>query len=272
MIVFPNAKINIGLRIISKRDDGFHNIETVFFPVKVYDALEFIVSPLQVKDELATTGKTLDLHNQGDNLVLKALNKLREKKNFPFLQVHLHKAIPSGAGLGGGSSDASFILKAVNRFFSLGITDTELKALAATLGSDCPFFIDNTPSVAYGRGEILNHININPGTSYLVILNPGLHVSTKEAYLNCTPSMQPDSLAELIAMPVDRWRDSIKNDFEQFVFSRYPLIGQLKDELYELNAKFSLMSGSGSSVFGLFSSKPEIPENLRRYLIYEGKL
>lgn len=272
MIVFPNAKINIGLRIISKRDDGFHNIETIFYPVKIYDALEFIVSPVQESDELVTTGNNQGLGNPGDNLVIKALNKLREKRNFPFLQLHLHKAIPSGAGLGGGSSDASFILKAVNRYFSLDIPESELKSIAATIGSDCPFFIDNIPSIAQGRGEILNPVSIDLGSCYMILLNPGLHVSTKEAYENCKPAVQADSLAELVSSPVSGWRDNIKNDFEDYVFTKHPLIRQLKDELYNMNADFSLMSGSGSSVFGLFSSKPEVPEKLRRYLIYEGNL
>jgi 4-diphosphocytidyl-2-C-methyl-D-erythritol kinase len=272
MIVFPFAKINLGLRITEKRADGYHNIETVFYPVRLSDALEFIVPEKAIdKDLLVTTG--IDTGAPSDNnLVIKAVKKLRENRPIPFLKFHLHKAIPAGAGLGGGSSDAACLLKALNRFFTLEIPDNELRVIALGIGSDCPFFIEGTPSLACGRGEIIKPADEVLSGYYLVLLNPRLHVSTKEAYESCTPQKPSDSLDDLIKMPVSEWRHKIVNDFENFAFSKFPLIGDLKRELYEQGALFSLMSGSGSSVFGIFSEKPQLPRKIREFVIWEGKL
>jgi 4-diphosphocytidyl-2-C-methyl-D-erythritol kinase len=272
MIVFPVAKINLGLRITEKRTDGYHNIETVFYPVPFCDALEFIVPEEQNDRDLLFTSGIETGASIDNNLVIKAVKKLRESHYIPFLKFHLHKAIPTGAGLGGGSSDAACLLKSLNRFFSLKINDDELKNIALTIGSDCPFFIDGTPAIGTGRGEILKPAADALTGYYMVLLNPRLHVSTREAYESCKPQKPSDSLDELIKMPVVEWRYHIFNDFEEYAFSKFPLISDLKNELYEAGALFSLMSGSGSSVFGIFSEKPQLPEKIREYVIWEGSL
>lgn len=270
MVVFPNAKINIGLRIVARRTDGYHDIETVFLPVDLHDALEFVINPTDHKDDLMVTG--IDLaQDVNENLVIKAVAKLREIKPYPFLRIHLHKTIPAGAGLGGGSADAASLLKSVNRFFSLGIEEEQIKAVALEIGSDCPFFIDNLPSYATGRGEKLVRVNPPVSDLYIILLNPKVHVSTREAYAACKPALPETSLLELIQLPVAEWKNSIFNDFEEYAFSRHPVIAEMKRSLYESGALFSLMSGSGSTVFGLFGKKPAIPDHLREYVIYEGK-
>jgi len=272
MIIFPNAKINIGLRITGKRSDGYHDIETIFYPVMLSDALEFVVHDQHIaKDILAETGIKTGSEND-DNLVIKSLLKLRKKNLFPFLKIHLHKAIPVAAGLGGGSSDAAGLIKAVNKHFGLGIDNTGLKSISLELGSDCPFFIDGVPSFASGRGEILTPVKPVLSDYYLVLINPGLGINTGEAYKNCRPAVPATSLLQLIDRPVTEWKGMIINDFEDFVFSRHPVIGEIKEALYKSNALFSLMSGSGSSVYGIFSEKPELTDKLRKSVIWEGYL
>lgn len=272
MIVFPISKINLGLRITSKRPDGYHDIETIFYPAGLHDALEFIIPEEDPgKDILVTSG--IDTGAQGaDNLVLKALALLRENHPIPHIKIHLHKTIPVGAGLGGGSSDAACFLKSINRFFSFRLTDEELHASALRLGSDCPFFIEAKPAYATGRGEVMSPVNVNLEGLYLVLLNPGVKISTKEAYGNCKPNKPEESLQEVISRPVEEWKDSVVNDFEDYAISRYPLIGELKSGLYESGAVFSLMTGSGSTVFGLFKDKPALSADLKKYLIYSGKI
>jgi 4-diphosphocytidyl-2-C-methyl-D-erythritol kinase len=269
MIVFPNAKINIGLRITGKRSDGYHDIETIFYPVRLCDALEFVVPDEAIsKDILKVTG--IDTGSDTDNnLVIKALLRLRRDSSFPYLKIHLHKAIPVGAGLGGGSSDAACMLNVLNRHFSLNIEKSVLKALALELGSDCPFFIDGIPSLGSGRGEILAPVKTALSGYYLVILNPGVQINTGEAYSNCHQVVPSSSLKEYIERPVTEWKRLILNDFEDFAFKKYPVIGEIKDELYGSGAIFSLMSGSGSSVYGIFQKKPELAEKLRNFIIWE---
>ena len=273
MIVFPRAKINLGLRIIARRNDGYHDIETIFYPAGLCDALEFVPQARQSDgDTLAVTGIPVGV-GQGDNIVMKALGVLRARFSFPALRIHLHKAIPHGAGLGGGSSDAACFMKSVAKHFSLPVTLEELYGLSLVAGSDCPFFISGEPSYATGRGEILSPAGKFLAGYYLVLLNPGVGISTGEAYRNCTPSRHPDTLTALTRLPVDRWKDHIKNDFEAYAFSVHPVIGTLKEELYRAGALFSLMSGSGSSVYGIFSAKPgRLPGNVRSRLIWEGSL
>ena len=270
MIFFPNAKINIGLRITGKRPDGYHDIETIFYPVGLSDALEFVVSDQQInKDSLTVTGINTGTEPE-NNLVMKTVIKLRYKSLFPALKIHLHKVIPIGAGLGGGSSDAAYMLKVLNRHFGLNIDNSGLKALAMELGSDCPFFIDCIPSLATGRGEILTPVKPVLSGYYLVIINPGVGINTAEAYQNCLPGLPSTSLLKLSESPVNEWRDHILNDFEDFAFQKQPIIGDLKDELYKSNALFSLMSGSGSSVYGIFPEKPILPQKLKELVIWEG--
>jgi 4-diphosphocytidyl-2-C-methyl-D-erythritol kinase len=272
MITFPNAKINFGLRVTGKRIDGYHDIETIFYPVQFSDCLEFAVSDQKArKDILVVTGINPGT-DQDDNLVIKTIKKIRERNAFPFLKIHLHKVIPVGAGLGGGSSDAACLLKTINKYFSLCIPDNRLKSLALEIGSDCPFFIDCIPSYASGRGEVLTPVKTFLNGYYLVIMNPGVGINTSEAYQNCRVGPPSKSLLKLIDYPVIEWKEIIINDFEEFAFKKHPVIGKMKDELYRSDALFSLMSGSGSSVYGIFSEKPKLPMELRNYVIWEGKL
>jgi 4-diphosphocytidyl-2-C-methyl-D-erythritol kinase len=272
MIFFPGAKINIGLRITGKRPDGYHDIETIFYPVGLSDALEFVAAESSTeKDNLTVTG--IDTGGEpGSNLVMKAVLKLREERHFPYLNIHLHKAIPIGAGLGGGSSDAACMLKVLNRFFKLELDIIKLRAMALELGSDCPFFIDCVPALATGRGEIMTPVNPVLSGFYLVLVNPGVGVNTAEAYKNCHPSVPSSGLKDLTALPAKEWRELVINDFEDFAFKKHPVIRELKEELYRSGAVFSLMSGSGSSVFGIFNTKPKLSSELREFVIWEGIL
>jgi len=270
MVIFPKAKINLGLRITGRRPDGFHDIETVFYPVGLCDALELVInSNDHDKDLLTVTGIKL-IGEQDNNLVIKAVKKLRESYNLPSLRIHLHKIIPAGAGLGGGSSDAAGALKILNRIFELALSSQELRVIAIGLGSDCPFFIDCQPAFATGRGENLKPVDAVLEGLYLVLVNPGIQVFTKEAYMKCVPANPGVSLAELIHYPVAEWKDHIINDFEKTIFEKYPQIGIIKRVLYNHGALYSSMSGSGSTVYGIFADKPVIPGILKDYVIYEG--
>jgi len=272
MVVFPKAKINIGLRIKRKRSDGYHDIETIFYPVSLCDALEFVVSDEPRKEDLLTVTGMDTGCNPDDNLVIKALRKLRERHTFPFLKIHLLKIIPAGAGLGGGSSDAAFLLKAVIRHFKLAVNEENLKAAALELGSDCPFFVDCIPSFASGRGEILKPIKHVPAGLFILLLNPGVGINTREAYQNCRPANSSASLIQLYDLPVPEWKELIINDFEPYAFKKHPLIREIKNGLYSSGALFSSMSGSGSTVYGIFSQKPDLPDELTDYVIWEGAL
>jgi len=272
MITFPKAKINIGLKITSRRSDGYHDIETIFYPVGLSDALEYVVSGLSAKDdELVVTGLNIGT-NAENNLVIKAVRKLREKYTVPFLKIHLHKVIPSGAGLGGGSSDAVALLKVLTRCFRLGITETELRDLTLGLGSDCPFFVDPVPSLATGRGEILKPVKPFLTGYHIVLLNPGINISTRDVYLNCRPAHPKESLETLIQKDPCEWKETINNDFEDYIFALHPQIGELKNTLYSSEAIYSSMSGSGSTVYGIFRSKPELAASIKDFVIYEGVL
>jgi 4-diphosphocytidyl-2-C-methyl-D-erythritol kinase len=272
MIVFPITKINIGLRITSKRPDGYHDIETIFYPVSLCDALEFVVSEdIITKDFFTVTG--IDTGGkQEDNLVLRTVRKLREKYSVPNLKIHLHKAIPSGAGLGGGSSDSACFIKALNRYFNLNINATDLKKISLEIGSDCPFFIDGIPSYATGRGELLKPVDLSLSGYYIILLNPGVGINTSEAYRNCRPAIPETNLSQLIHYPVEKWKEVIINDFEDYAIQNHPVIGQIKNELYNSGAVFSLMSGSGSTVYGLFKRKPDLPSELKKYVIFEATI
>lgn len=272
MIIFPKAKINLGLRITGKRHDGYHDIETIFYPVNLFDALEFVDSSgTQNIDTLTVTG----LETGGvpkDNLVMKGVRLLREEFSFPILKIHLHKAIPAGAGLGGGSSDAAGIIRGINKYFGLSIADEKMKAIALNLGSDCPFFIKSIPSLARGRGEIMEPMDNFLSGYYILLVNPGIGISTKEAYQNCHPGHPVSDLRQLVSRQVELWKELIINDFEESVFAKYPLISEIKKSLYSSGAVYSSMSGSGSTVFGIFKTKPEITPKLKKFVIFEGIL
>jgi 4-diphosphocytidyl-2-C-methyl-D-erythritol kinase len=272
MLVFPKAKINLGLNITGRRDDGYHDIETIFYPVGLCDALEAVAGEGGSEtDILNVTGYGLKVAPE-DNIALKAIKILRQHRPFPMLRINLHKVIPAGAGLGGGSSDAACMLRIIDRMFSLNIPDETLKEIALQLGSDCPFFIDSRPSFAKGRGEILEPVAPVLKGFHIVLLNPGIQVSTREAYESCEPSVPDNSLKDLVNRPVGEWKNLIGNDFEKTVFRKYPLIGDLKAALYSSGSLYSSMSGSGSTVYGIFAGKPSIPDRLRDYVIFSGTL
>jgi 4-diphosphocytidyl-2-C-methyl-D-erythritol kinase len=256
MLTFPNAKINLGLNVVEKRSDGYHNIETVFYPLQLRDALELIPSS---NGEFSFSSGGIPIGgNLEDNLVVKAYNLLKDKYNLPAITIYLHKTIPFGAGLGGGSSDAAFMLKMLNNYFSLNIDNHSLKEYARILGADCPFFLQNTPSFASGIGDKFKNINLSLKGYYLVLIKPDIHVSTVKAYNMIIPSHPEKSITELISLPVEQWKGVLKNDFEEGVFSLYPVINFIKGKLYETGAIYAAMSGSGSAVFGLFKEKKEI--------------
>ncbi len=266
MIVFPNAKINIGLNVVSRRDDGYHDLETIFYPVKLADALEFVEAN---ETSLSISG----IHIEGapeSNLVLKAYQLLKSDFNLPPLHFHLHKVIPFGAGLGGGSSDAAFTLKMLNDWFELGLSTEKLEAYASQIGADCPFFIQNKPTFATGIGNIFRSVDLDLSDYKIIILKPDLSVSTPEAYKNVIPRNPKFRLNEIVKTPVENWKNLIVNDFETSLFPQYPQISKLKRLLYDLGANFASMSGSGSAVFGIFQDLPanldkKIPEGILFY-------
>lgn len=270
MVCFPNAKINLGLNIISKREDGFHNIETIFYPIGLSDILEFIPSKT-LNTTIQTTGVSLNIPDE-ENICFKAYQLLKQEYELPNLEIFLHKTIPSGAGLGGGSSDASFLLKELNNYFKLGINNVELESLAARLGSDCPFFIENKPVFAHGRGELFQKIELDLSDYYIYLVKPDVFVSTVEAYSGVQPQEPSKSLAELIKAPVIEWKDTIINDFELNIFRKHPLLSQIKESLYQQGAVYAAMSGSGSSLFGIFTEQPKINKKFSEHFNWISKL
>jgi 4-diphosphocytidyl-2-C-methyl-D-erythritol kinase len=256
MLCFPNAKINLGLNIIEKRDDGFHSIETVFCPAGLSDILEFVPEPALPPGTCIfdSTGIAIDGPDE-KNLCVRAYHLLADRFNLPGVHIHLHKIIPPGAGLGGGSSDAAFMLKHLDLQFSLNLGEDKLSALASQLGSDCAFFIRNRPMFGYDRGNLFRELSSFPQNLHLVIVNPGIHISTAEAYASVTPHKPLHPLEELILLPVSQWKNRIVNDFEPAMIAKFPVIGEIRDRLYDLGAYYASMSGSGSSVYGLFYEK-----------------
>ncbi len=256
MIVFPNCKINLGLHILNKREDGFHNLETIFYPLAYKDALELIPNVNNDENEFTATGLAVDCKAE-DNLCIKAWHLL--KKDFPKLppvKIHLHKAIPMGAGLGGGSADAAFMLKLLDSYFKLDIPEERLLRFALELGSDCPFFIINKPCFATGRGDVLEKVSVDLSMYKIVLINPGIHINTAWAFSNITPASPTKSIKEIIRQPIETWKDELQNDFENPVFEAHPQIKAIKENLYKQGAMYSAMSGSGSTVFGIFPQDP----------------
>lgn len=257
MICFPNAKINIGLKIISKRPDGYHNLETIFYPVNLCDALECIPSKNN-KNTLNISGEILENDSTEKNLVTKAYETIKQRYDIAPVDVYLHKNIPVGAGLGGGSSDAAYMLKLINDFNKLKLTGDTLEKYASGIGADCAFFIKNTPATAKGIGDILKTINLSLKGYYIVLVKPNIFISTAEAYSGVTPKKSETSLEEMILQPIETWKESIKNDFEPGIFDKYPEIEKIKNELYNQGALYASMSGSGSAVYGIFKEKTDL--------------
>lgn len=253
MILFPNAKINLGLDIVSRRDDGYHDIATVFYPIPLTDVLEVV--PACGSDATITCYGQCSCPPE-ENLVMKAYRLLADE--FPEqvtpVDFYLYKHIPEGAGLGGGSSDASHALAAINEMQDLGLSQDHLRQLAAQLGADCAFFVSNEPVLATGIGNVFSPVSVSLNGKTLLLVKPDVSVSTREAYACVTPAPSPQPIPEILSHPIEDWQNGLKNDFETSVFAKHPEVGAIKQTLYSLGALYASMSGSGSSVFGIFDN------------------
>jgi 4-diphosphocytidyl-2-C-methyl-D-erythritol kinase len=269
VIAFPPAKINLGLNIVGKRSDGFHEIETCFYPLPLTDVLEIIPSK-----EFSFSSSGLTIRGSADeNLCVKAFKLLQRESNIDAVKIHLHKVIPMGAGLGGGSSDAAYTLRLLNAVFDLRLSQQRLSQFAAEVGSDCSFFIGDGPKLGKGRGEILNVANVSLKGWHLLLVKPEVHVATAEAYAGVIPRSAKDPIEKTLSHDVSEWRDLLVNDFEESIFKKFPVIADVKKKIIDLGAIYSSMTGSGSAVFGLFKSKPETgPDNFPRMFYWCGEL
>jgi len=277
MLCFPNAKINIGLNIVEKRNDGFHNIESIFFPIKLCDVLEVVVDseqsgipPSGGRGAFTSSGISIP-GNTGDNLCVKAYHLISKDYPMPAVKIHLHKIIPIGAGLGGGSADAAFFINMLNELFELNLAWGEKHHYARQLGSDCPFFIANKPAFAFERGDKLDFIELDLSAYHFVLVHPSIHISTPLAYSLVKPVKPKVSLKELIRLPIEEWKEKIMNDFEIPVFEKFPEIADIKNKLYESGAVYASMTGSGSAVFGLFKEKPTLPRFPEYYFVWKNE-
>ncbi|GMT45724.1 MAG: 4-diphosphocytidyl-2-C-methyl-D-erythritol kinase [bacterium] len=260
MILFPPAKINLGLRVTAKRNDSFHNVESFLYPIPLQDVLEFREAAVC---QLKLYGKPIP-GRLSENLLCKTWKLLKKHYDISPVEIHLLKSIPAGSGLGGGSSDAAFFLKGLNDFFQLRITDEKLMDLAAQLGSDCPFFIQNTPALVSGKGEIAETFQLDMSGLYLVLIVPDVHLSTGHIFSMIKPGTPDLSISEIIKLPITRWQSLLRNDFEKIVFIRYPVLAKLKQEFINRGTLYASMTGTGSALYGLFETKPEI-NNLAKY-------
>ena len=262
MMKFPNAKINLGLNIVNRRSDGYHDIETIFYPIALQDVVE-IVPAKGIESTLTTYGRPINCPTE-KNLVMKAYRSLEKDYNLPPVDIYLHKNIPDGAGLGGGSSDAASVLLILNEMFELNISKKDLATRAARLGADCAFFIYNTPMMATGIGDILSSTEVKLNGKFLLLVKPDVSVPTAEAYSKVTPQKSEIELTSITQAPIETWRSSLKNDFEPSVFSAHPELLDIKTKIYESGAIYASMSGSGSSIFGIFESA-NMAENAKRH-------
>lgn len=277
MICFPNAKINLGLSITEKRSDGFHNIETVFYPIGWNEALEVVVLDSARTDK--SSSKEFNLHLSGipisgnteDNLLYKAYQIIKKTKTLPHIDVYLHKTLPMGAGLGGGSADAAFFINLLNEQFALQLSETERIDIAKQLGSDCAFFIKNKPVFAVEKGDVFKDIHLDLNQYYIAIIYPNVHSNTKEAYSLVKPHQPKKTILEIIQQPIASWKHELLNDFEGSIFDKYPIVEKTKNDLYDLGALYASMSGSGSAVFGIFEKLPDL-KHLRQFSHWVGKM
>ncbi|WP_296619958.1 4-(cytidine 5'-diphospho)-2-C-methyl-D-erythritol kinase [Marivirga sp.] len=254
MLKFPNAKINLGLNITTKRTDGYHDIESCFYPIPLRDALEIIPSE---KFNFETTGLEIP-GDSNDNLVLKAYQLIKADFNLPTVDVILHKNIPMGAGMGGGSADGAFMLTLLNEYFKLHISVKKLEAYALQLGSDCPFFIENKVKLVSGRGELFKNTKLDLSGYYLALVYPNIHISTAEAYSGVNPKRSEISVKDVIEKyPIEDWKGLLKNDFEEGIFRKHPQLPNIKNDFYSAGAVYASMTGSGSTIFGIFKEQPE---------------
>lgn len=266
MVTFPNAKINLGLDIISKRPDGYHNLETIFYPIPLNDILEITLETDKDAPACSFTMYNASFNeDSNDNLVVKAYRILAADHKLPKVKISLYKNIPTGAGLGGGSSDAAFTLKMMNDIAGLGLSDDRLEEYAAKLGADCAFFIRNTPAHATGIGNILTPVTCDIKGYWLLLVKPEIHISTKDAYSLVVPRIPEAPLTNIAERPIEEWKGAMKNDFEESVFAKHPSMMKIKEKLYSLGAAYASMSGSGSSFFGLFTEKLDIADIKRDF-------
>ena len=272
MTTYPNCKINLGLYVVGKRPDGYHDLETIFLPVhEMHDELE--INPLITHHSSLITQEGITLDNAPeDNLCMRAWRLLHDEFGIPAVSIRLKKGIPFGAGLGGGSSDAAFTLKMLNEMFGLSLTDSQLEQRAARLGADCAFFIDPQPQYAEGIGELLTPVSLSLKDWYIGVVRPDVPVSTKEAYSLITPKRPLQNCRDIVALPVEEWRDQLVNDFEEGIFSLHPELGQVKQRLYDLGAVYAAMSGSGSALFGLFREPVELEASFPNTFTWSSRL
>lgn len=270
MLTFPNAKINIGLNITEKRSDGFHNIESVFYPVEWCDALEII--PNQNTDATNAVFQSSGLAipgNESSNLCLKAWNLLQDRINVPPM-IHLHKVIPMGAGLGGGSADGAFMLKMLNEVYELKLSNDELKDFARKLGSDCAFFIENRPVFCYNKGDEFEDFKLDLKGKFVVLVNPDIHISTAEAYSGVSPKKPEIALKMALSQPISEWKKIVKNDFEENLLLKYQTIAAVKATLYQAGAVYASMTGSGSTVYGIFEQESDLKSSFPNFAMWQG--
>ncbi|MCE9537840.1 MAG: 4-(cytidine 5'-diphospho)-2-C-methyl-D-erythritol kinase [Bacteroidetes bacterium] len=273
MISFPNAKINIGLNIIEKRDDGYHNIESAFYPVSLCDALEIIENTDDSNERISFTFSGIEIPgNTDDNLCWYAYHLIAADYVLPNVKVHLHKHIPIGAGLGGGSADAAFFIHLLNDKFELGISWGEMHNYARQLGSDCSFFISNKPSFAEGTGDQYESMKLDLRKYYVALVYPNIHINTAKAYSGVVPKIPTRSLEnDLLNLPIEQWKEFVHNDFEDSVFLQFPELKKIKQQLYSMGAEYAAMSGSGSTVYGIFKNKTDLKNNFKNYFVWEGQ-
>ena len=268
MIAYPNAKINLGLNIVEKRSDGYHELETVMIPIPLYDILEITkTDTFEYVHSGIEIGGSLE-----DNLCVKAYHLIKENYSISPVRIHLRKQIPMGAGLGGGSSDASFVLKTLNELFELNLSIKTLQEFAGRLGSDCPFFVLNTPQIATGRGEILSEINLDLSGLFLKLAFPSIHISTKTAFSGVHISGDFGELASFILQPIETWQGTVKNDFEHHIFKEFPVLSHYKENFLKEKAVYASMSGSGSTVFGIYKEQPQNPKTQNGLVLKLGAI
>ena len=277
MLLFPLAKINLGLNVVERRPDGYHNLEAVFYPVQIKDALELTIMNTHFPSATDCDIKVTNMEVEGDeqrNLVVRAYQLLKQDfHQMPRVHAHLWKGIPTQAGMGGGSSDCAYTIRLLNEMFTLSLSEEQMISYAARLGADCPFFILSRPAYAEGIGERLQPVSLDLSSYYIGVVRPDIPVSTREAFSLIQPRKPAKCCREVVMQPIETWRDELTNDFEQSVFALHPEIGAIKQQLYDLGAIYAAMSGSGSSVFGLFRDEIKICEHFPADVFtYCGKL
>lgn len=271
MILYSPAKINIGLQIIHRRPDGFHNLQSLMYPIGLSDIIEIREAGPDAKPlSFSQSGIPVN-EGSGKNLCEKAHEIFTSERALPPVEIHLHKQIPIGAGLGGGSSNASQILKGLNQLTTDPLPPEILHEMSASLGSDCPFFLHKQAMMMEGRGEVLSPSSVSLEGLWLVLLFPEIHISTPEAYAGVSPVIPERHLKELLSAPSEQWKEEVVNDFEPGIFEKYPQLATLKDGLYKAGALYASLSGSGSSLYGIFPREPELPDSISDFVIWEGE-